>query len=61
MTQTIRTLAAKPNPPELNPKTRCVGRKEPIPVSCSLTHVYMYIGTCKHVNMNMHIHKKQRL
>lgn len=53
MAQTIRALAAKPNLPEFKPKTGCVGKKEPIPVSCSLTHMYMYIGTCKHVNMNM--------
>lgn len=60
MAQTIRALAAKPNLPEFNPKTRCVGKQEPILVSCSLTHLYMYIGTCKYLNMSMsmHIHKR---
>lgn len=50
MAQTIRALAAKPNPPEFNPKTRCVGKKESIPVSCFLTHVHVYwnMQTCEH-------------
>lgn len=60
MAQTIRALAAKPNLPEFNPKTSCVGKKEEPISASSLTRVYMYIGTCKHVSMSMRILKRKK-
>lgn len=60
MVQTIRALAAKPNLPEFNPKTSCVGKKEEPISASSLTRVYMYIGTCKREHEHAHTQKKKR-